>query len=174
MAMYSPIWSYGESKLLTGTSTENTNVWSYGENIFYGDLPLASSSSSSESSSSSSDSSSSSESSSSSSSWHPVVQDEEGKVFAGQSNLRIQLTMLSDLTDYTVAKIKYQKPDGTEGEWIASVYDRPNGIIYYDLQDGDIATSEYGEWLFWAWASFTDGRATMGEQIRRKFWREPS
>ena len=96
------------------------------------------------------------------------------KVFAGQSALKIRLTMVADLTDSTSVEVRYQKPDGTEGRWTATIEAPITGIIYYNVKVGDIAVSEYGEWLFWAWASFSDGRATMGEQIRRKFWQEPS
>ncbi len=97
------------------------------------------------------------------------------KLFAGQSELRIRLTMSIDITDATTVQIKYRKPDKTTtGEWDAVTEIEATGVIYYDVLDGDIPAADYGEWLFWAYVVFSDGRNAPGEAVRVKFWKEPS
>ena len=95
-----------------------------------------------------------------------------GKVYNGQDALKIRLTCSQDITGATVKKIKYKKPDGTEGSWDATVEDEANGIIYYNIQNGDI--NETGNWTFWAFITFSDGRSAPGEPITRYFYTEGS
>lgn len=84
-------------------------------------------------------------------------------IYKDQTNLRIRLTMGVDITDASVLRIKYTKPDGTESHWAATSESDATGIIYYDIQTGDISAS--GRWRFWAWVTFSDGRSAPGEVV---------
>jgi len=83
-------------------------------------------------------------------------------IFVNQSKLRIQLTTNVDITEATSLLIKYEKPDGTTGSWVANSSDDTNGVIYYDLTDGELSTN--GNWTFWAYVTFSDGRSAPGEK----------
>ena len=95
------------------------------------------------------------------------------KLYAGQTKLRIRLTMNVDITGGS-AVIKYKKPDDTEGQWTAVIENAGTGIIYYDIQAGDIPAADHGEWCFWAYATFSDGHVAPGEIVRKKFHSEPN
>ena len=82
--------------------------------------------------------------------------------------------MSCDLTNATDVRIKYRKPDATEGYWTAAIYTPLTGVIYYDIKVNDIPAADYGTWMLWAWATFTDGRTTMGEAVHKKFHQEPA
>jgi hypothetical protein len=88
-------------------------------------------------------------------------------IFAGQTALRIQLTTGQDITDAEATKIKYEKPDGTTGEWSASVSDETTGVIYKDMASTDDLNAA-GWWKFWAFVTFSDGRSAAGEAVRVK------
>ena len=96
------------------------------------------------------------------------------KLYAGQSELRIRLTLGVDITGATTVQIKYIKPNGTEGAWTAVVETALTGIIYYDVLDGDIPEADYGEWGFWGYVVFADGRDAPGEVVWEKFHEEPN
>jgi len=99
-----------------------------------------------------------------------------GKLYAGQTKLRIRLTVGQDITGATVL-VKYRKPDGTEGSFAdAHIEDNANGIIYCDVNaDGsEIPTANFGEWMFWAHITFADGRFAPGEAIWEHFYEEPA
>lgn len=97
------------------------------------------------------------------------------KLYAGQTKLRIRLTANVDITGGT-AKIKYQKPDGTKGDWTATIEIPTTGTVYYDIaiSGADIPTADHGEWLVWAYLTFADGRSAPGEVFRIKFHSEPN
>jgi len=86
-----------------------------------------------------------------------------GKIYIGQTALRIQLTANIDINNAD-AFIKYQKPDGTRGEWVASVYDADKGIIYYDMQATTDLDQE-GDWIFWTYIEFGNGKVAAGEPV---------
>lgn len=96
------------------------------------------------------------------------------KIYKNQENLRIKLTTGVSIVDATIKKIKYEKPDGTEGSWNAEVEDATNGIIYYDVKitanGADI--DQVGIWKFWAFITFSDGRSAPGEVIEQRIYAE--
>jgi hypothetical protein len=59
-------------------------------------------------------------------------------VFVGTVGLRIRVTLGIDLSGAGTAKIKYKKPDDTEGEWTATVENATVGIINYVTVPGDL------------------------------------
>lgn len=79
--------------------------------------------------------------------------------FVGQTNLRIEVQTFVDLTNGTLL-IKYEKPNGVEGNFSATINPTVNTKMYYDtvnVDDLDIA----GNWIFWAHVVFPD--TTIGK-----------
>jgi hypothetical protein len=87
-----------------------------------------------------------------------------GKIFKGQSALRITVKTFCNLEDVDVALIKYRKPDGSLGELNAAVYDNVKGVIFHEVVEGELDLS--GWWLFWAFVTFADGRTAAGEAAK--------
>ena len=93
-----------------------------------------------------------------------------GKVFRGQTALRITVRTFCDLSRTESVWIRYRKPDKTGGEFTAAVEDEEKGIIFYDCKAGDIDVS--GWWVFWAFVTFDDGSSAAGEVAKVFVWRE--
>ena len=70
----------------------------------------------------------------------------EQKVFVGVIGLRIILDLGIDVSGAGTAKINYVKPNGTSGQWTATVDPVGNvdGLIYYDTTAGNIDVA--GTW----------------------------
>ena len=95
-----------------------------------------------------------------------------GKIFKGQSALRITLGTFTDLEDALSAAIKYRKPDGSTGELSAAIGDTAKGVISHEVIEGEIDVS--GWWSFWAFVTFADGRTAAGEAAKVFIWNEGS
>ena len=93
-----------------------------------------------------------------------------GKVFAGQSALRITINTFCDLEDVISVSIKYRKPDGKTGEFAAAAGDTAKGVIFHECIEGEIDLP--GWWAFWAFVTFADGRTAAGETAKVYVWRE--
>lgn len=93
-----------------------------------------------------------------------------GKVFKGQSALRIMAKTFCDLEGIEKAVIKYRKPDNVMGEFNAAVGDTANGVIFHECIEGDLDKS--GWWSFWAYITFADGRTAAGETAKVFVWNE--
>jgi len=93
-----------------------------------------------------------------------------GKIFKGQSALRITLKTFTDLEDVSLAVIKYKKPDGKTGEFAAAVGDTAKGVIFHECIEGELDVS--GWWSFWAFVTFADGRTAAGETAKVYVWQE--
>lgn len=97
-----------------------------------------------------------------------------GKVFTGQTNLRIMLSTNIDLTGATSLIIKCKKPNGTVFDLAATVNGSPtNGKIYYDFttSDDDVLDTA-GTWSFWAYVVFADSRIARGETATLQIYNE--
>lgn len=92
------------------------------------------------------------------------------KVYVGQTALRFQLTTDVDITGAD-CKIKYQKPDGTEGDWDATIADADYGIIYYDIQEST-ELDQPGDWVLWAYVTFADSTTAAGEPTTIEIFEE--
>jgi hypothetical protein len=95
-----------------------------------------------------------------------------GRIFKGQSALRIIVKTFCDLEGILSAVIKYRKPNGKTGELAAAVSDTENGVIFHECIEGEIDVS--GWWAFWAFVTFADGRTAAGETERIFVWYEGS
>ena len=93
-----------------------------------------------------------------------------GKIYKGQSALRITLRTFIDLEGIEKAVIRYCKPDGSSGEFSAGVSDEAKGYIFHECLEGDLDLS--GWWRFWAVITFGDGRTAAGEAAKVYVWKE--
>jgi hypothetical protein len=93
-----------------------------------------------------------------------------GKIFKGQSALRITLQTFCNLEGNIAAVIKYRKPDGSTGEFAAAVGDEVKGVIFHEVLEGELDAS--GWWSFWALVTFADGRTAAGEPAKIYIWTE--
>jgi len=93
-----------------------------------------------------------------------------GKIFKGQTALRLTVKTFVDLEDIISAVIKYRKPDGISGEFSAAVTDTANGVISHECIEGELDVS--GWWAFWAYVTFGDGRTAAGEAAKVYIWNE--
>jgi hypothetical protein len=91
-----------------------------------------------------------------------------GRIFKGQSALRIVCKTFTDLEGIVSALIKYRKPDGSTGEFPAGVGDAVRGIIFHECIEGEIDMA--GWWVFWACITFGDGRIAPGEAAKVFIW----
>jgi hypothetical protein len=93
-----------------------------------------------------------------------------GRIFKGQSALRIILKTFTGLEEIISAVIKYRKPDGTAGSFAAGVGDAAKGVIFHECIEGEIDMA--GWWVFWAFITFGDGRTAAGEAAKVFIWNE--
>jgi hypothetical protein len=93
-----------------------------------------------------------------------------GKIFKGQTALRITLKTFTDLEGIENAVIKYRKPNGKTGEFSAAVGDTVKGVIFHECIEGELNLS--GWWVFWAFVTFADGRTAAGEAAKVYVWQE--
>jgi len=93
-----------------------------------------------------------------------------GRIFKGQSALRIVLKTFIDLEGIENAVIRHRKPNGKTGEFAAAVADTSKGIIFHECIEGEIDAS--GWWVFWAFITFSDGRTAAGEVAKVFVWQE--
>jgi hypothetical protein len=91
-------------------------------------------------------------------------------IFKGQSALRITLKTFTDLEGCLSAAIKYRKPDGSAGRFVAGVGDAAKGVIFHECIEGEINLA--GWWSLWAFITFADGRTAAGETTRVFVWNE--
>jgi len=90
-------------------------------------------------------------------------------IFVGQSALRFQLTCGCEIFGTTSASIQFTRPNGTAGEWSASILNGTKGIIYHDVQSSsEIDVS--GEWTLWSKVTFADGRIGYGQPVKQKVY----
>jgi hypothetical protein len=93
------------------------------------------------------------------------------KIFVDQTSLRIILTTGVVIPSEAITKeIRYRKPDGTTGSLTATVQDPVNGILYYDLTLNSTLLDQEGEWSFWSYVVFSDGRKARGETVVETIW----
>jgi hypothetical protein len=93
-----------------------------------------------------------------------------GKVFKGQSALRLTVKTFTDLEGIISAVIKYRKPDGATGEFAAGIGDEANGIIFHECIEHELDMA--GWWVFWAFVTFANGRTAAGEAAKVFIWQE--
>jgi hypothetical protein len=93
-----------------------------------------------------------------------------GRIFKGQSALRITVKTFTDLEGIVSAVIKYRKPGGSTGELSAGVGDAAKGVIFHECLEGELDMD--GWWVLWAFITFADGRTAAGEAAKVYVWKE--
>jgi hypothetical protein len=93
-----------------------------------------------------------------------------GRIFKGQSALRITVKTYTDLEGISGAALRYRKPDASTGEFAAGVQDEGKGIIFHECLEGEL--DQAGWWSFWAYITFADGRTAAGETAKVFVWQE--
>ena len=84
------------------------------------------------------------------------------KIYKNQGALRLQLNTGVTLTTATELKIKYLKPDNTSSSWTATITGTTS--LYKDMTGTEL--DQVGQWTFWAYVTFSDGRKAAGEAVR--------
>jgi hypothetical protein len=88
------------------------------------------------------------------------------KIYKDQTYLRIKITTGVDISSAQETKIYYADPSNDIGSVTAIVDDETTGVVYYDLlPDTGIELNQIGEWKFWAFIKFWDGRIARGESF---------
>ena len=95
-----------------------------------------------------------------------------GRIYQGQSSLRLVLNTYVDLTGIQSATIRFTKPDGSTGELDAGAPNPEEGLVSHEFVEGELDAA--GWWRFWAFVTFADGRTAAGEAARVHVWREGS
>jgi hypothetical protein len=95
-----------------------------------------------------------------------------GKIHINQSAIRITLKTFCDLAGVLSVVIRFRKPNGKTGEFVAAVGDAETGVIFHECIEGEIDVS--GWWAFWAFVTFADGRTAAGETSKVFVWFEGS
>ena len=93
-----------------------------------------------------------------------------GRIFKGQTALRITLQTFTDLEDAISAVIRYRKPNGNSGEFTAAIGDMAKGVVFHEVIEGELDTS--GWWTLWAFVTFADNRTAAGEAAKVFIWKE--
>lgn len=83
------------------------------------------------------------------------------KIYKNQSFLSIKLNTAVNIAGASSLKIKYKKPSGISGEWIATMVSA-NGMIKYDVASSSIL-DESGVWTVWAYITFANGKSAPGD-----------
>jgi hypothetical protein len=95
-----------------------------------------------------------------------------GRIFKGQSALRITVKTFTGLEGIVSAVVRWLKPDGSAREFSAGVVDAAKGVIFHECIEGDLDMA--GWWKFWAFITFSDGRTAAGETAKVFIWHEGS
>ncbi len=85
-----------------------------------------------------------------------------GKIYVGQTELRIHYDCNTDLTGYTALVINVKQPDGTTTTWTPTINSVTDGTMYYDIASASILSQE-GKYLQQPEATLADGDVVPGE-----------
>ena len=83
------------------------------------------------------------------------------KIFVNQTKLTLTLDIQDDLTNVTTALIKYINPNGTTGDFIATIDVPTKRISYVVSSTNDI--NVVGSWKLWAHLTYNDGKEIAGQ-----------
>lgn len=93
-----------------------------------------------------------------------------GKAFDTQTVLKFIANTYTDITGASARKIKYKKPDGTTGEWVAAEEGDPLiGKISYEIVE---ALGAFDGWILWSWIEFAAGKSAPGEARKIMIYKE--
>jgi len=82
-------------------------------------------------------------------------------IFAGQTNLTIELETSVSLAAVTSVWIYYIKPNNAAGQWEGVV---SGTKITYSLVSGDLDVP--GDWRIWSYVIFANGKIGVGDAVK--------
>jgi hypothetical protein len=83
------------------------------------------------------------------------------KIYVGQTKLKLTLEVGVDITGHSTNQIRFERPDGTRGHFVAVVDQVNPGIISYTVQNqSDL--NQAGRWIFWAQITYADTKVSIG------------
>jgi hypothetical protein len=85
-------------------------------------------------------------------------------IYKGQTALRLTVRTGGPISNLVSCEIRYCKPDGVRGSFPALVKDASRGIVYHDIDSGELDVA--GWWVFWVYLGFDDGRQAPGDAVR--------
>ncbi len=88
------------------------------------------------------------------------------RIYKNQSFLHIEIESIEPLTDVASAKIKFIRPDGTTGEWNATITGQLIDYKFTKLEGGGSELNQDGNWTFWHFLTATDGRTAPGDAFQ--------
>ena len=94
-----------------------------------------------------------------------------GKLYVGQTAFKLIAVTKVYITNATTLKIKYTKPDNSTDEVTATQVENSTQKIEYEGVAPSILDME-GDWTFWAWVEFSDGRVAPGEPFTKHIYVE--
>ena len=86
-----------------------------------------------------------------------------GKIYVGQTALRIWFSTGSDLTGYTTTVANVLKPNGSTAIWTITVSDASTGACYYDPPTTATLDMAGLNWKAQPQIIFSDGTSVKGE-----------
>lgn len=91
------------------------------------------------------------------------------RIHVGQTALRLEFVIDTDITGYTEAEIRYEKPNTLRGAFPAQVEDEAIGKVYYDVEStGDL--DDTGQWNFWVHIKFRDGTELDSDTVTTQIY----
>ncbi len=95
------------------------------------------------------------------------------EIFVEQIGVEFEATVDQDITGATELLIKYIKPSGKTGQWTATEVEASTGIMnFITTLATDIPPSEYGNWTFWGYVTFSDGGKMAGVPFVKRIFKE--
>lgn len=94
-----------------------------------------------------------------------------GKVYVGQSYLRLYVETDTDLSSASSVTIEGTKPDGTSTTSFNTVIeDATSGLIYYMVTSSDFTIS--GTYILWTKVNYSGGALSFGEPFHLNVYDE--
>lgn len=93
------------------------------------------------------------------------------KIYKNQTKVTLTATLGVDITGASSVLIKYKKPSGIPGQFNASIITALTGVISYDIVDSS-DLDESGNWSFWGYVTFSDGKAAPGQPYTVEIYEE--
>lgn len=85
------------------------------------------------------------------------------KYYVGQT-LQFDIIVDVDITAAGTTQIKYRKPSGAAGTWVATVIDAEAGWLRYILAAA--ANDEDGDWTVWGYVIQADATVLIGSPLK--------
>lgn len=84
------------------------------------------------------------------------------QIFVNQTDLKINVDVQATIAGSTIQKLKYRKPDATEGEVDLTIVDDSIGLLEWQSPSDTSIFDIPGTWTFWAYIEFPTGASING------------